>query len=101
MEPWNYVFLFVRDVHVKKKYINKIKWWNSQIEAGLLLKKRAHGKYLLSQNGNDKIEYERLRREIKMIRRSKTVLEINIANQTKSNPKEIYTYVRKKKSYHN
>ena len=46
-----------------RKYINKPKWWNSQIEAGLLHKKRAHGKYLLAQNENDKIEYERLRRE--------------------------------------
>ena len=32
-----------------------------------------------------------------MIRRSKTNLEIHIANQTKSNPKEFYTYVRNKK----
>ena len=53
----------------KNKNINRPKWWNSQIEARLLLKKSAHDKYLLSQNENDKIEYERLRRKTKkMIR---------------------------------
>ena len=58
----------------------------------------AHGKYLLSQNENDEIEYERLRRETKkMIRRSKTDFEIYIVNKTKSNPKDFYTYVRTKK----
>ena len=76
----------------------KRKWWNKQIQAGLLFKKHEHNKYLLSQNENDKIEYERLRRETKkMIRRSKIDLEICIANKTKSNPKEFYTCVRNKK----
>ena len=39
---------------------NKSKWWNRQSEAGLLHKKHAHNKYLLSQNENYEIEYERL-----------------------------------------
>ena len=86
----------------KNKNINKPKWWNSQIETGLLLKKHAHDKYLLSQNENDKIKYERLRcKTKKMIRQSKKDLEIYIANKTKTNLKEFYTYVRNKKSYHN
>ena len=71
---------------------NKPKWWSSQIEAGLLHKKYAHRKYLLSQDENDKIEYERLRRETKVIRRSKKDLKIYIANKTKFIAKEFYTY---------
>ena len=39
---------------------NKSKWWNSQNEAGLLHKKYAHEKYLLTQNKNYMIECESL-----------------------------------------
>ena len=82
-----------------RKNINEPKWWNRQIETGLLPKKCALVRYLLSQNENDKIEYERLRRKTKqnMIRGSKNDLKINIANKTKFNPKEFYTNVRNKK----
>ena len=77
---------------------SKPKWWNHQIKINLNSKKRAHRKYILSQNQNDKNEYERLRRESKkLIRQSKRNLEIHIANNCKSNPKEFYSYVRKKK----
>ena len=60
MEQLSHAFQFEKDVHEKN---NKPKWWNRQIEAGLLHKKYAHNKYLSSQNENDKIEYERIRRE--------------------------------------
>ena len=81
-----------------RRNINKPKWWNSQNEARLLHKNLAHGKYFLSQNENDKIEYEKLRRETKkMIRRSIKDLEIYIAYKTKSKTKEFYIYVRNKK----
>ena len=77
---------------------NKPKWWNSQIESRLSQKKRAYRKYSLTQNENDKIEYERLRREAKkLIRQSKKNLELYIASISKTNPKEFYSYVRKKK----
>ena len=39
----------------RPRKINKPKWWNSQIEPGLLHKKHAHNKYLLSQNKSHKI----------------------------------------------
>ena len=52
----------IRHSHIN----NKLKRWNSQIEAGLLHKKCTHNKYQLSQNENDKIDYERLRRETKI-----------------------------------
>ena len=47
---------------------NKPKWWNNKFEAGsLYIKKNAQNKYLLSQNENDKREYEKLRRKAKRI----------------------------------
>jgi len=78
--------------------ITKPKWWNNQIKNSLLTKKRAYQKYSLTKDQNDKLEYERIRRETKkLIRESKKNLEIYIANSSKTNPKEFYGYVRKKK----
>ena len=70
-------------------------WYTKMVEYlnWLLHKKRAHGKYLQLQNENDKIKYERQKRETKrMIRRSKKDLEIL---QTKQNltPKNFTPYV--------
>ena len=76
----------------------KPKWWNQQIKNSINAKKRAHRKHVTSQNQADKREYERLRRESKkLIKQSKRNLEEHIANKCKSNPKEFYSYVRKKK----
>ena len=60
MEPLNYTFQFVRDVHVKI-IIKK----SGGLEEGLLHKKRTHNTYLLSQNRNYKIKFEKLSSEIK------------------------------------
>ena len=77
---------------------NKPKWWNNQIKSRLLQKKRAYRKYKLTQNERDKLEFERLRRETKkLIRQSKKNLEVYVAGISKSNPKEFYSYIRKKK----
>ena len=76
----------------------KPKWWNNQIKCGLLQKKRAYLRYKLTQNEGDKLEFERLRRETKkMIKQSKKNLEMYVAGISKSNPKEFYSYIRKKK----
>ena len=76
----------------------KPKWWNNQIKTGLLQKKRAYLRYKLTQNERDRLEFERLRRETKkMIRQSKKNLELYVAGISKSNPKEFYSYIRKKK----
>ena len=76
----------------------KPKWWNNQIQNSLSAKARAYRKYSQTRDENDKIEFERIRRETKkLIRNSKRNLEIYIANSSKSNPKEFYNYVRKKK----
>jgi len=60
----------------------KPKWWNNQIKNSLSAKKkRAYHKYSLTQDQNDKLEYERIRRKTKkLIRESKKNLEIYIAN---------------------
>ncbi len=53
---------------------------------------------LVSRNQNDRDEFCRIRRETKrLIRQSKRNLEEHIANSSKSNPKELYSYVRNKK----
>ena len=44
---------------------NKPKWWNSEIEKSLSLKKRAHKKYLSTRSQDDKLELDRIRRETK------------------------------------
>ena len=54
---------------------------------------------MLSRSENNKTEYGRLRREAtKVIRHRKKNLGIKIANKTKSNPKEFYSYLRNKKA---
>ena len=77
---------------------NKPKWWNNQIKSGLLQKKQAYLRYKSTQNERDKLEFERLRRETKkLIKQSKKNLELYVAGISKSNPKEFYSYIRKKK----
>lgn len=64
----------------------------------LLDKKRAHRKFKQTQGESDNHEFDRLRRIIKKtIKQSKRKLEMKIALATKSNPKEFYSYIRKKK----
>ena len=86
------VLLYIPVCKKHPRQNNKPKWWKSQIEARLLHKKHAHHKYLVSQNVNDRIKYERLRCE-SWLDEVKKDLEIYIANKTKSNPKEFYKYV--------
>lgn len=77
---------------------HKPKWWSNEIEAGLSQKKNAHQRYKVTNNENDRLEYERLRRHTKkLIRQSKRNLEVYIASISKTNPKEFFSYVRKKK----
>ena len=77
---------------------NKPKWWNSDIEKSLSLKTRAYKKYLSTHSQDDKLELDRIRRITKkLIKRSKKNLEEYIAEASKSNPKEFYSYVNKKK----
>ena len=76
----------------------KPKWWNGEIKASLLAKKRAYEKYILTKTENDKLEHDRIRRSTKrLIKQSKRNFEVHVANNSKSNPKEFYSYIRKKK----
>ena len=78
---------------------SKPKWWNTDIKNSLLAKKRAYHKYKLTQDYNDKLEHDRLRRNTKtLIKESKKNLELHIANSSKSNPKEFFSYIKKKKT---
>ena len=78
---------------------NKPKWWNNEISKSLSLKKRAYKKYVSTHSQDDKLELDRIRRETKkLIKASKKNLEEYIAEASKSNPKEFYSYVNKKKT---
>ena len=76
----------------------KPKWWNNDIRSSLLAKKKAYHKYKLTQNNNDKLEHDRLRRQAKkLIRSSKKTIEAQIAKSCKTNPKAFYSYVKSKR----
>ena len=83
----------------RRKQVNtKPKWWTNEISRNLTTKKRAHDRYVVTRDQNDRDEFCRVRRETKrLIRQSKRNLEEHIANSSKSNPKEFYSYVRNKK----
>ena len=76
----------------------KPKWWNNSIKRCLSDKKFAHQKYKASNNEEDRIIYHNLRRDAKrLIKQSKKNLEAHIASISKSNPKEFFSFIRKKK----
>ena len=89
------MFQCVKDVHIE---IISLTGGIAKFSQEYYKKIASHSKYLSSQSENDKIEFGRLRRETKkMIRQGIKDLEIDIANKTKCNPKEFYSYVRNKK----
>ncbi|MBW6351215.1 reverse transcriptase family protein, partial [Pseudomonas aeruginosa] len=77
---------------------NKPKWWNTDISNCLLAKKFANDRLKSSQHDEEQLKCVELRRNAKkIIKQSKKTLELHIANQSKTNPKEFYSYIRKKK----
>ena len=76
----------------------KPKWWNKQIAECLRVKKEAHSKYKSNTNNENYIRFVELRRKAKrLIKQSKLSTEIHVANQSKTNPKEFYSFVRQKR----
>ncbi|WP_435326042.1 hypothetical protein, partial [Klebsiella pneumoniae] len=64
----------------------------------LSAKKFAHQKYKASNSEEDRNVYNNLRRDAKkLIKQSKKNLEAHIASISKSNPKEFFSFIRKKK----
>uniref|UniRef100_A0A0P4VVU6 Reverse transcriptase domain-containing protein n=1 Tax=Scylla olivacea TaxID=85551 RepID=A0A0P4VVU6_SCYOL len=91
-------FLCVPQRNRRKVKNTKPKWWNNEIRCCLLAKKNAYHKYILTQNNDDKLEHDRLRRKTKkLIKCSKKSVEAQIANSCKTNPKEFYSYVKTKR----
>ena len=73
-------------------------WWTRDIKNKVTQKKRAYEKYRDTNNHDDKLEHDRIRRNVKkLIRQSKRNYEIRVADTCKSNPKEFFSYVKKKK----
>ena len=78
---------------------SKPKWWNNEIKLCLTAKKIAHQKFKLTNTQNNKTEYDTQRRKAKkLIKQSKRRYEAHIARNSKTNPKEFYGYIRKKKT---
>ena len=76
----------------------KPKWWNTQIAECLRVKKDAHSKYKSNNNNENHVRFMELRRKAKrLIKQSKRSTEIHVANQSKTNPKEFYSFIRQKR----
>lgn len=77
----------------------KPKWWNDEIKNSLVAKKHAYDRYKATNDNNDKLAHDQLRRSTKkLIKQSKKNIELHIANTSKVNPKEFYSYIRNKKT---
>ena len=76
----------------------KPKWWNTQIAECLRSKRDAHNIFKSTGNNNDHNRFIELRREAKrLIKQSKRSTEMHVASQSKTNPKEFYSYIRQKR----
>ena len=77
---------------------SKPKWWSKKIADCLRVKKDAHNKYKSNNNNENYIRFIELRRKAKrLIKQSKRSTEIHVANQSKTNPKEFYSFIRQKR----
>ena len=86
---------------VKKRIngTNKPQWMTSGIKHIINGKKRAYKIYKSSQLDADFLRYITAKRHCEReIRKAKRNLEISIAQQSKSNPKKFYQYIRSKKT---
>ena len=73
-------------------------WWNNEIATCLRDKKNAHNRLRVLNNDEERAKFTDLRRKAKrLINQSKRSKELHIANQSKSNPKEFFRYVREKR----
>ena len=76
----------------------KPKWWNKEITECLREKKQAHNNYKSNNNNENYIKFVELRRKAKkLIKQSKRSTEIHVANQSKTNPKEFFSFIRQKR----
>ena len=84
----------------KRRPIHNIKpkWWTDQISETLRAKRKAHNKFRTTNNSVDRTSFIEIRRKLKrLIKQSKRSIEMHVANQSKSNPKEFYSYIRQKR----
>ena len=73
-------------------------WWNKQIADCLRDKRDAFNKLKSHTNNEARARFTELRRKAKkLIKKSKWSTEVYIANQSKTNPKEFYNFIRQKR----
>ena len=76
----------------------KPKWWSSQIAECLRAKREAHIAFKSTGNSSDHTRFIKIRREAKrLIKLSKRSTEMHVASQSKTNPKEFYSFIRQKR----
>ncbi len=76
----------------------KPKWRNIEIPECLLAKRDARNRLKSFTNNEERISFVELRRKTKrLIKHSKRSTELHVANQSKTNPKEFYSFVRQKR----
>ena len=84
----------------KRRASNNVRpqWWNKQIAECLRAKRDAHKILKNTNNDDDRTRFVELRRKAKrLIKHSKRSTEVYVANQSKTNPKEFYSFIRRKR----
>lgn len=84
----------------KRRKSDKIKpnWWTDEIANCLREKTIARNRLKTFSNDEERAKYNDLRRKAKrLINQSKRLVEINIASQSKTNPKKFFSFIRQKR----
>ena len=82
----------------KNKTRNTPKWFNKEMAKLIEKKRRAWNKWKRTKTGVDKIEYQKLEKNVKrMVKNKKNGLERKIAKEAKTNPKAFYSYINSSK----
>lgn len=96
-------------LQVESKWIPKVKkrangtnnpqWMTNDIKVIINRKRKAYAKYKSSKSDNDFRHYIATKRHCeRAVKKAKRNLEISISQQSKTNPKKFYQYIRSKKT---
>ena len=78
----------------KRRPIKNItpKWWTPEIAECMRVKREAHNQFKSTRNSVDHTRFTEMRRKVKrLIKQSKRSIEMHVASQSKSNPKQFYS----------
>ena len=80
---------------IRNNKIKKPLWWKTSVKNALKIKKRAFMKYKNSGNEQDLMSYRLARNNLtKDIRKNKRNSEIDLARNSKKDPKNFFSYYK-------